>query len=116
MSIDPRCGVVPHVNHDPEAPATEEQRTMKHEPKTPLPWKYVPAVRNNAPNYYAVGTGKWREPVAALCDEGNDAAYITHAANAYPKLIEHLLRDSLNNPTSPTGERARALLRELGEI
>jgi hypothetical protein len=60
---------------------------MKHKPKTPLPWKYVPAVRNNAPNYYAVGSGKWGEPVAAMCDDGNDAAYVTHAANAYPKLL-----------------------------
>jgi hypothetical protein len=102
---------------------------MKHEPKTPLPWKYVPAVRNNAPNYYAVGTGKWREPVAALCDDGNDAAYITRAANAYPKLVEALvyLIDEVrawqpDNPSWQEGEeeadcfaKARVLLRELGE-
>jgi hypothetical protein len=91
---------------------------MKHKPKTPLPWKYVPAVRNNAPNYYAVGSGKWGEPVAAMCDDGNDAAYVTHAANAYPKLVK--LLTALRNADDPIVRAicrgdATTLLRELGE-
>ena len=75
--------------------------TAKHSPATSLPWP-----------------GLIPEPNFAR----QDAAYIVHAANAYPKLIE-ALRVSLRVSSLPfdhadkraNPERLRALLRELGE-
>lgn len=92
-------------------------------PATPLPWKFAAAVQNNGPNYFVVGTGRWGEPSAADCAREADAAYVAHAANAYPRLVEVLraLADSSHGGMSAArflddaGMYARALLRELGE-
>lgn len=47
-----------------------------------------------------------------------DAAYIVHASNAYPKLVEALrfviTHHAPTNPLNPT-DNARAILRGLGE-
>jgi hypothetical protein len=75
--------------------------TAKHSPATSLPWPGLIPEPNFAPQ---------------------DAVYIVHAANAYPKLVE-ALRVSLRVSSLPfdhadkraNPERLRALLRELGE-
>lgn len=49
-----------------------------------------------------------------------DARYIAHAANAYPKLVEMLRNIAANEwdatGATPTGKSVSALLRELGEV
>ena len=95
--------------------------TTKHKPATPLPWTLVSwdankrtkivefAFRGDYPvNLRGLSTGP----------EQRDAAYIAHAANAYPKLVEALricaaLVHSDGEPVC--GQKVRALLRELGE-
>jgi hypothetical protein len=111
MSIDPRCGVVPHVNHDPEAPA------MKHEPASALPLEAVPHRDPDEGDAMAV----------VYCDTFEHAvqtaAYIEHAANAYPKLVAGLqmMLSAVNQKkldelvVFATIEKARGLLAELGE-
>ena len=69
--------------------------TAKHSPATSLPWP-----------------GLIPEPNFAR----QDAAYIVHAANAYPKLVKYIKQ--LTDPDcfkDVAEEEARALLRELGE-
>ena len=72
--------------------------TSKHSPATSLPWP-----------------GLIPEPNFAR----QDAAYIVHAANAYPKLVE-AIKDDLKSylgdfPQDHPATKLRALLRELGE-
>ena len=62
-------------------------------PETPLPWTTEDAI---------------------LPGTLQDAAYIAHAANAYPKLVE-ALREVIAGRYEADASRARALLRELGE-
>ncbi len=93
----------------------------KHTPATPLPWETLPAARSNLVH---VETSTDHAPVCSLPKaRADDAAYIAHAANAYPKLVE-ALRDAANGldttgQTTPQSNaarnNARALLRELGE-
>jgi hypothetical protein len=98
--------------------------TAKHSPATSLPWKLK---QDKAAPYSGIYTETGKQIThenGATSDE--NAAYIVHAANAYPKLVEALretLRDRLtqaNLHQLPPGirarlESARALLRELGE-
>lgn len=84
-------------------------------PATSLPWsagKYNQWVQSND-----------GELVASVETEHNhgpeNAAYIAHAANAYPKLVEALKNIAANewdaNGATATGKSVRALLREVGE-
>jgi hypothetical protein len=63
---------------------------VKHQPKTPLPFKSALAVRDNASNYYVVHARGWPIPVAAMCDDEVDAAYLAHAAVQYQNLVKAL--------------------------
>jgi hypothetical protein len=90
--------------------------TAKHTPATPLPY-----FTNGPRHLQAQGRlGDIRPRVIAQFtprDEyQQDAAYIAHAANAYPKLVE-ALREACFQFTDRVKmmERHRALLRELGE-
>ena len=90
---------------------------VKHQPATPLPW------HSNDRHVYSGGTDKTHDPDFAVTHSTSgrwyravrkpeDAAYIAHAANAYPKLVE-----ALRDLTGESGDyrAAEALLRELGE-
>ena len=107
---------------------------VKHTPATQLPWKAHSA--NKASNFGSYESHIRTEsglPMIAKARGGNDdtaeaakqnAAYIAHSANAYPKLV-----DALRNMThgfrvtgGPSGSSEHAafvgaeyLLRELGE-
>ena len=94
----------------------------KHKPATPLPWKY-----NKAVTIHAVSGAR-----RVVCKETHEEAqydlpYLTHAANAYPRLVE-ALRDAdqlwaldesereLTGFDKSWNDKRRALLRELGEL
>lgn len=86
-------------------------------PATPLPWRATK--KAVMPKVFGPECGLYRssEQVAAPGNE-KDAAYIAHAANAYPKLIEalrHCIRVSPLRDT-PADDEAEALLRDLGEL
>ena len=114
---------------------------VKHQPATPLPWERGPWIRteghavyanisNGAKRIASVSVhGKFRDSgrhVSHRRDDGSyvgtlpeadcdqDAAYLCHAANAYPKLVEALQR-LLAPHTSTAMLKANDLLRELGE-
>ena len=105
-----------------------------HKPATPLPWKIVgdtteAKIVHSSPN---PAKGKGIEFPAAIishvarmhsqwiCDEhvGNpfdNARYISHAANAYPKLVAALRDVQGCNELVDAREICTELLRELGE-
>lgn len=115
--------------------------TTNHKPVTPLPWSY--SRRGSVGDFRITGgvflSGEAQTPkVAGIAFDvyhEQDAAYIAHAANAYPKLVEALrelqaLCDALAFRPPVDDSRAvdrdtrnlragleapRALLRELGE-
>ena len=88
--------------------------TTKHTPSTPLPWREAKAgeigttVFSGEHSVASTDTHRW----TAGEREIQDAAYIAHAANAYPKLISylHAMAGGLHD------KEIRALLRELGEL
>ena len=82
--------------------------TAKHSPATPLPWKY----RVTAVGGAFAGPAEISKHRSAGC--GQDAAYLTHAGNAYPRLVE-TLREIADGRDLEMSE-ARALMRELGEL
>ena len=104
----------------------------KNAPATPLPWKSCSAFINNAPNRAIVAHKEWGGATLADCGAQTnenpipmlDAAYIAHACNSYPLLVE-ALRESVRAYDSTGGakglahqtaaEGARFLLRSLGE-
>src|SRR3990167_5834080 len=65
--------------------------TAKMKPATPLPW--LAPVNYGATHFEIQGGGPCRH--IARTPRLQDAAYITHAANAYPQLVEEVrgLRD-----------------------
>lgn len=99
--------------------------SIKHTPATPLPWTAInwevnkrTKLRQHAlrgPDYPVNLRGLATGP------EQRDAAYIAHAANAYPKLVEALAlienSGSFKGGTSikELQNIARSVLRELGE-
>src|SRR3990167_6932700 len=102
----------------------------KHTPATPLPWAAMPAPERgfndrasvHSPHFDRPGVVSGQGSIGEICggDAGRDgstqnAAYISHAANAYPKLVAAL--SLLVNPLAPRHavSDAAALLRELGE-
>lgn len=101
--------------------------TVKHQPATPLPWHQGPIDGGENANNECV-FDKDGEIVADCgaratldamdwpeCEK--NAAYIAHAAVAYPKLVEVLRELSLRNPFPVQAlVDGEALLRELGEV
>jgi hypothetical protein len=66
--------------------------SVKHQPATPLPWYRVTADRNVqlTPNSSGdVVTAQIHGSISGI-DAAQDVAYIAHACNAYPKLVEAL--------------------------
>jgi len=104
--------------------------TPKHTPATPLPWEQGPSGLNER----VMGSSRSGYSRTHICNVKSamspnicsaDAAYIAHAANAYPRLVAALqsaLRqvDELTDYEPGVGEDYgsdyRALLRELGEL
>jgi len=92
---------------------------IKHAPATPLPWANQPGDDSS----HGV-LSNWRgEPFEVAANAApTDAAYIAHAANAYPRLVEALREASVSINSKVVGyERERmnrwiSLLRELGEV
>ena len=99
----------------------------KHTPATPLPWKVGPP--STTTNAVAGQRGIWsgKRGVADVYGYPANAAYLAHAANAYPKLVE-ALRKMLETSAlhrsmlskhgfdeTPVEYDARALLAEFGE-
>ena len=97
---------------------------MKHKPATALPFKDGPLFghdQNRALFWTDTSKpGKWQRRVDAEYKGAfleQDAAYIAHAANAYPRLVE-ALRGSVDADADTIytdRDARRALLRELGE-
>jgi hypothetical protein len=104
---------------------TSEDLTMtKHTPATPLPWK--PWTKRIHHEIYAANdqiVAQVRQCEGPNGSTHQDAAYIAHAANAYPKLVAALRLaanglDTTGQTTKQSNDarnHARALLRELGE-
>lgn len=89
----------------------------KHTPVTPLPWTVKGASVFNGPRKVCT---------AVEHIDGDSAAYIAHAANAYPKMVEALriikeqtyvdaYGPELRGQNQANHRRASELLRELGE-
>lgn len=121
--------------------------SVKHQPATPLPWERGPWIESqghavycnvaNGPKRIASISvhGKFRDSgnhVSRRREDGSyvgtlskadcdrDAEYLTHAANAYPKLVEALRNAVKLRHLPPQRENAldnadALLLRELGE-
>lgn len=94
----------------------------KHTPATPLPWRRAPQSRGA----HRLLAGDKLVGEASHYNEGayENAAYIAHTANAYPRLVEALrgmvdVADTLGGNAPEIlwrqAEASRALLRELGE-
>lgn len=97
--------------------------TVKHQPATPLPWHQGPIDGGDDANNECV-FDKDGEIVAdcgarASLDKVDwpecekNAAYVDHAANAYPKLVEHLQGALGGDPNALMN--ARRFLHEIGE-
>ena len=52
------------------------------------PWKALPAVQDNGPNYWIVTTGKWRAPVVASCPKESDANLCAASRDMFSALLE----------------------------
>ena len=92
---------------------------LSKRPATPLPWTF----RESGPTAYGVlGSVHIPRERSAKHNTRDDAAYIVHAANSYPRLVE-ALDAILNLDAKPMDHSlkekivldARALLRSLGE-
>jgi len=94
---------------------------VNHKPATQLPWKLSEAFP------YIVTTPSDRIAETLGSDraiKNDNAAYIAHAANAYPRLVSYLedalvfvdyVADNGNNEADMVAHGIRTLLRELGE-
>jgi hypothetical protein len=78
----------------------------KHTPATPLPWHHVKALDKRSDGYIRSGLPLVGSP--AVCKvmwvtpyslHTQNAAYIAHACNAYPKLVEVLRNHVVNCPS-----------------
>lgn len=112
---------------------------VKHQPATPLPWRSTHPMKldDSAPRHGLVRIDAGHFPSVAQMveyDKRNavpvqDARYIAHAANAYPKLVEALRAasrelwqalgggddDDCRTIADARCKRFDSLLRELGE-
>lgn len=95
--------------------------TAKRQPATPLLWKAGPVFQKDGRALFFTDQskpGKWQRRLDDTTGvfKAEDAAYLEHAAHAYPKLVEAL--KSINERFM-TGdecrELARIILGELGE-
>jgi hypothetical protein len=97
----------------------------KHQPATPLPWRIREKYGRDqlCVDGSPEGAGDPdKRPVADVtyagangCDgNAQNAEYLAHTANAYPELVE-ALRDLFSSNAPEHIERAKALLRKLGE-
>lgn len=85
--------------------------TVKHQPATPLPF----STKDDDIIYGADGSDAGAPEVS-----DQNLAYVIHAANAYPKLVEalrKLVRQAMPDPDKATGAHiaAASLLGDLGE-
>lgn len=96
--------------------------SARHAPATPLPWRtvasYQPATKREEMSPYLLAADG--DNVAASALRGvDDAAYIAHACNAYPRLVEALRNciAEIDDGDGMPGDFADAiaLLRSLGE-
>ena len=95
---------------------------MANKPATPLPWRIGQVSPARFPAYPVIGGEHIVADVSIRARGGSDkdAAYIAHACNAYPRLMD-MVRDLLYSAVPETfGDKpvvrdARALLAELGE-
>lgn len=81
--------------------------SINNKPATPLPWKSVQADQDSFSTFWVLD----EEREDADIDDQN-AAYLAHAANAYPDLVAALRNVAIGKPYA---KRAADLLRELGE-
>jgi hypothetical protein len=104
---------------------------MNHKPVTPLPWEETFAIPSgSADGSWGVCVAEGGDVIADYIEQRVDAIYITHAANAYPKLVtraQNALRAADAVECGSDGiaygeeerdkalEELRAALRELGE-
>jgi hypothetical protein len=87
----------------------------KHTPATPLPWHQDEAHVASWIGGGAVPTQIEQTVAECFANTGlRDAAYIAHAANAYPRLVALAQKARLQADWPLAGE-ADALLRSLGE-
>lgn len=90
---------------------------VKNKPATPLPWTSNP----DSQNIYSAND---RKGAIAMAINTHDAAYMLHAANAYPKLVAALLALTETGHTPEDRDEylrkahtaADDLLSELGEV
>lgn len=100
-------------------------------PATPLPWKVAGIAPSRYP-FYPIASGDLNVAQVDIHARGGsniDAAYMVHAANAYPRLVDRIRNNLLSCPDTRDDSRDdsevrcvcaqccanRALLRELGE-
>lgn len=107
--------------------------TTNYKPATPLPFQDSPVFQRAGRALFWTDTskpGKWQRRLDG-CNDGvmgeMDAAYITHACNAYPELVEALrmAHEAMGNCSGQSNwcarevaapmEIARAILAKLGE-
>ena len=89
----------------------------KHVPATPLPYKLAAAGRTlQTVAGWDIAVFPVSHGPITVHDMTANAAYIVHAANAYPQLVA-ALRNLLAGVCMPTRavQKAAALLKELGE-
>lgn len=96
---------------------------MKNKPVAALPWSIGPAttLEGNRLGIKGIWTEDKKTGVAEAFGYRENAAYIVHAANAYPQLIKALreARECLEGDRPYTvgfGLYLTRLLRELGEL
>lgn len=100
---------------------------MSKQPATPLPWEHdsdTPS-RNGSPRamVFPVDDDIDNPTVVAGGIKPENAAYIVHSANAYPRLVEALRKahsrisdECSSGIDNPTARDIYALLGELGEL
>lgn len=101
--------------------------TIKHKPATALPWEFRPDATEANP--YWRGASMWSGGACVVRMDftnahgqgAQNAAYIAHAANAYPRLVAALraatarLQQETDGDAWTLHQQGAALLRELGE-
>ena len=90
---------------------TEEPTMTAKQPATPLPWTYQEEARVQ---FGILGSARLPAPHSTSKNNQADAAYIAHACNAYPRLVD-FVRQVASENRGPRGAAADALLHELGE-
>lgn len=93
--------------------------SKENQPATPLPWIYD-AERQPATPICTADRREWIASPFRRVGEEQDARYIAHACNAYPRLVE-ALRGATEHAALYTGDGARGefpafTLNEHGEV